>query len=127
MDIVKIAMVGILGSIISLFFIKDFKEYALFVSVIAGIIILGFAVKYLYGVIDVINTYSVKANLDMLNIKAIFKIIGISYIGQFASELCIDSGNKILGTKVSFFTKILILYFSLPLLISLFSYIEEVL
>lgn len=126
MDIVKIAMIGILGSVISLFFIKDNKEYALFISIIAGIIILGFAIKYLYAVIDVVNTYSVKANVDMLNIKAIFKIIAIAYIGQFSSELCLDSGNKTLSTKIDFFTKIMILYFSLPLIISLFSYIEEV-
>ena len=78
MDIEKIAMIGILGSVISLFFIKDNKEYALFISIIAGIIILGFAIKYLYAVIDVVNTYSVKAKVDMLNIKAIFKIIAIA-------------------------------------------------
>ncbi|WP_290771292.1 SpoIIIAC/SpoIIIAD family protein [Anaerofustis sp.] len=127
MDIIKIAIIGILGTVISLFFIKDNKEYAIFISIIAGIIILSFAIKYLYGVIDVINTYSLKANMDMLNIKAIFKIIATSYIGQFASELCLDAGNKTLSTKISFFAKIMIIYFSLPLIISLFSYIEEVL
>lgn len=127
MDIVKISFIGIIGSIISLFFVKTHKEYALFVSVVSALIILTYLLKYAYSIVDVINTYSIKANVDMLNIKALFKVIAVSYIGQFASELCCDSGNNILGSKVAFLTKIMILFFSLPLIVSLFSYIEEVL
>lgn len=127
MDIVKVCMIGILGCMIILFFDKNNKEYTVFISIIAGLIILSFAIKYLYSIVSVVNTYALKASIDSLNIKTVLKIIGVAYIGQFGKEICTDSGNSSLANKVSLFTKVMIIYLSLPLMVSLFSYIEEVL
>ena len=115
MDIIKVMMIGIIGCTLGLFFCKNNKEYALFITIAAGILILMLGIKYIYGIIDVINTYSTKAGINSI------------HIGEFSSNLCLDSGNKTLAAKTGFFAKIMILYFSLPIIISLFSYIEEVL
>ncbi len=127
MEIMKVAGIGLIGCMISAIFTKDNKEYAMFVTIICSVILLSIAVNYIYPVIDVINTYSVKAGVNSLHIKAIFKIIATAYIASFTCDILKDNGNKSLGMRVELCAKVMIVYFSLPIILSLFEYIGDML
>ncbi len=127
MDIINIAGIGIIASIMCLFFAKDNKEFSILISITAGVIIFFSLLSYLYPIIEVVNTYSLRANMNTLHIKAIFKIIATAYIAQFASDICRDSNNSLLSSKIELSARIMIIYFSLPIVVSLFEYIGDML
>lgn len=127
MEIMKVAGIGLISCMLSVLFIKNNKEYAMFITIISSIILLSIAVNYIYPIIDVINTYSLKAGVNSLHIKAIFKIIATSYIASFTCEILNDNNNKALGMKVELCAKVMIIYFSLPIIMSLFEYIGDML
>ena len=52
-------------------------------------------------------------------------MIGITYVAQFASEICKDAGYGAVGTQIEMFGKLSILAMSLPVLTTLLTVIEE--
>ncbi|MDQ0213833.1 stage III sporulation protein AD [Oikeobacillus pervagus] len=56
------------------------------------------------------------ANVNMMYVETILKIIGIAYIAEFASQITKDAGQGALAAKVELAGKILILAMAIPIL-----------
>mgnify|MGYP000270155533 CR=1 FL=1 len=96
MDIIKISLLGVCGVMLG-FFLKGTKpEYAVFVTVGIGIMILGLAagkIEYIFSAVDRLKD---SLPLDEGYLATLIKMIGITYIGQFSAGICRDdraSGN----------------------------------
>jgi len=84
MDIIKIVGIGIVAVII-ITIIKQYKsEFAIYVSIIAGIIIFFMVFDQLSGIINLINELTSKANINSDFIKILLKITGIAFLAEFA-------------------------------------------
>ncbi len=59
---------------------------------------------------------AVNANINMMYLETILKIIGIAYIAEFASQITKDAGQGALASKVELAGKILILAMAVPIL-----------
>ena len=126
MDIFKIILLGITVTILSVI-LKQYKpEFAVQISIAAGVIIF-FAISDLLK-----DTYLFLENLtqsigiDILYINILFKIIGISYLCEFASAICNDAGESAMAIKINIAGKVTLLYLSLPILEKLLTAISEV-
>ena len=126
MDIFKIILLGITVTILSVI-LKQYKpEFAVQISISAGVIIF-FAISDLLK-----DTYLFLENLtqsigiDILYINILFKIIGISYLCEFASAICNDAGESAMAIKINIAGKVTLLYLSLPILEKLLTAISEV-
>ena len=51
-------------------------------------------------------------------------MIGITYVAEFASGICKDSGYGSLGNQIEIFGKLSILGISMPILLALFGTLE---
>ncbi len=93
MDIVKISLLGVCGVMLG-FLLKSTKpEYASFITMAIGLLILGLAVgkvTYLFHTLDKIRE---SLPIDGNYISTLVKMIGITYIGQFSSSICKDVGK----------------------------------
>ena len=90
MDIVKIVGIGIIAVII-ITIIKQYKpEFAIYVSILAGIIIFFMVFENLSGIIDLINDLTLKSNVNSDFIKILLKITGIAFLAEFAVQICMD-------------------------------------
>jgi len=118
MDIIKIAAIGIIASIIIVILKQDKPEIAILIGVAASICILIILVNYLTDVIGLFYLIVQKTGIDDSLFSGIIKIIGVGYITEFASGICEDSGNKSLAEKISLGGKIVILVLSLPILVA---------
>ena len=127
MIIIKIVVIAITSAALIVLLRNENKEYAMFIALTSGIVIFSYLIGFITPVIDVINTYSSKANLNTLHIKAIFKIIATAYIAQFGSDICKDYGSSSIASKIELSAKVMIIYFSLPIIMSLFEFIGEML
>ncbi|GAA0121327.1 MAG: stage III sporulation protein AD [Clostridium argentinense] len=101
-------------------------DIALFISLIAGIIIFLFMISKLTAVINFLQTLANKANIDVIYLDAVFKILGIAYLSSFCSEVCRDAGENSIASKVEFAGKILIITLAMPILMGVMQTILKI-
>ena len=92
MDIVKIAILGIVGALLALMLKGQKKEYELFVTLGVSLCIFYFILSKLQLVISVINQMQDYVTLDTGYIAILIKMIGITYVSEFSANLCKDAG-----------------------------------
>ena len=127
MDIVKIVGIGIIAVII-VTIIKQYKpEFAIYVSILAGIIIFFMVFENLLGIIDLINDLTLKSNVNSDFIKILLKITGIAFLAEFAVQICMDLGESALANKVDLGGKVIIISLSIPILSSLIETVVQIL
>ncbi len=123
MEIFKIVGIGITSAILAMI-VKQYKpEYAIHISIAAGVIIFLLVVAKLASVFEVIKDLTDKIDLDLIYIKSIFKMIGIAYIAEFGAQICKDSGEGSIASKIEFGGKVLIMILAIPILMSIFNLI----
>lgn len=126
-EIVKVVAIGIVAVII-ITIIKQYKpEFAIYVSIVAGIIIFFTVFDKLAGIINIINELSSKANINSEFIKILLKITGIAFLVEFAVQICSDLGESALANKVDLGGKVIIIGLSIPILSSLIETVIQIL
>ena len=126
-DISKIIGIGLIGLII-IVILKQYKpELAIYVSIIAGVLILVFAIEKLTGIINLMQSISNKTNINSSFLKILLKITGITFITEFAVSICSDAGEKAIASKIEIGSKVIIITMSIPIITSLLELVLEIL
>jgi len=76
--------------------------------------------------VNFLQTLSNKANIDIVYLDTVFKILGIAYLTSFCSEICKDAGESSIASKVEFAGKILILTLAIPILMAVMQTILKI-
>ena len=127
MNIFQIVIIGITGTLFTII-LKQYKpEFALVSALATGVVILLCGLAGLEDVIRNIYEIATKYNVNTAYIATVIKIIAIAYICQFSSEICRDSGQGAIASKIEFCAKILILFYSLPIADALLSLVVSIL
>lgn len=125
MDILKIAMLGIMGVFLAIP-LKAYKsEYGMLISLGTCICIFVYLITKLEIVMEYINRLESVLHLDKGYIKLLLKMMGITYVAQFASEICKDAGYQAISAQIEIFGKISILFVSMPVLLALLQTVGE--
>ena len=123
MEIFKIIGIGLITLCLSLIVRQIKPEFSIFISVAGGAIIFIMVVNMLVGLFGEISNITKVAGIDNDLFAALIKIIGIGYITEFASDVCIDAQNSSLAHKIQLAGKITILFLALPIFRSIFDII----
>ena len=127
MEIIKIIGVGLCALII-IIVPKQYKpEFAIYISILAGAIILAMSVANISGVINLMKDISSKANINSQFLGIILKITGIAILTEFAISICKDSGETAIANKIDIGGKAIIITISLPIISSLLETILKIL
>ena len=119
MEIIKIIGIGLIALVIILI-LKQYKpEYAIYVSLIAGILILTLSLGQLSGIINLLKDISSKANINTKLLSLLLKITGISFLTEFAVSVSKDSGETAIANKIDLGGKVLIIVISMPIITAL--------
>lgn len=119
MDVVKVAVLGLMGVMAGLFFKQVRPEYTLYISLATGLLILILAAGKLEAVFVMIRQIQSYLPIKTTYVTAILKMVGIAYIGQFSAGLCRDAGYSSVAGQIELFCKLSILLISLPILLAL--------
>lgn len=122
---------GILGvivlSVCTVLMAVQFKsmkpEYGIYMTIIAAVIIFFFSLGKLRLIFDAIEKIQGYTGFGTY-MPVLIKIIGITYISEFASDICKDSGYGTIGSQIQIFGKLSILAVSMPIFESLFNTID---
>ena len=127
MDIVKIIGIGLIALILIVILKQYRPEFAIYVSIIAGALILIISFSKITGIIDLINNLSSKATIHHEFIGLLIKITGIAILTEFAVSVCKDSGETAIASKVDIGGKIIMISLSIPIIKSLLETIIKIL
>ncbi len=119
MDVLKIAMIGITGTFLAIILKNSKSEYSMLLSMGTCVCIFVYLLTKLEIVVDYVAKIESALQLDEGYIKLLMKMIGITYVAQFASEVCKDAGYAAIGTQVEMFGKVSVLFVSMPLMLAL--------
>ena len=103
------------------------KEYAIYVSIIGGLIILVSSLDILNDIVDFINKISFSTSYNKELVGLLLKITGISILVQYAVTLCKDSGESAIASKIDLGGKVLIISLSIPVISTSLSLLLELL
>lgn len=127
MDIIKIIGIAFIAVIIIVILKQYRPEFAIYASIIAGVLILTLAFGTLSGIIDMINSISSKTNINSDFLVILIKITGIAILTEFAVSICKDSGESAIASKVDIGGKIIIISMSIPIINALMDTVVKIL
>lgn len=127
MEIIKVVSFALAALFIFMLLGERKKELAVLVAIIAGAIIFLALIDKLSEIINFIGTIADKANIDMVYIGIVLKILAIAYLSSFCSEICKDAGASSIASKVEFAGKILVLALAIPILMAVLNSILQIL
>ena len=127
MEIIKIIGIAFIALIIIIMLKQYRPEYAIFISILTGILILFLVMDRLTGIINLIETIQDKFSINTKFIALLIKITGIAFLSEFAVSVCKDSGEAAIASKIEIGSKIIIISMSIPIISSLLELIIEIL
>ena len=126
MEIVKIIGVGFIALIL-IIIMKQYKpEFTMYISIIAGAIIIILSMGRISGIINLLTTFSRKAGINAEYLKILLKITGIAILTEFAVSICKDSGESAIASKIDFGGKIIVISMSIPIISALLELILKI-
>ena len=127
MDIIKIIGVGIIALII-IIIIKQYRpEFTIYVSLIAGAIILMLIMDKLSAIISLLTSLSSKPAINNEFLVLLIQITGIAFLTEFAVSICKDAGESAIANKVDMGGKVIIISMSIPIIASLLETVVKIL
>ena len=122
---IQAVMIGITGVFLALFLKQTKPEYAVCVSVGTGILLLFLVAERLRLVIENIRLIQSAISIQSAYIQVLLKIIGITYISEFATDICRDAGYAAVAGQIGVFAKLSILAVSMPIVSALLQTIQS--
>lgn len=105
-------------------YIKQVRpDFALLVSLSGVLLIFTGIVPRLSVLINDVRTFTQIGGMGQSYVYPVLKIIGITYIVQFASDICLDAGEKALSAHIETLGKITVAFIALPIVEDVFSLI----
>lgn len=127
MEIIKIIGIALLGLIIVIL-IKQYKpEFAIYISLLTGVLILFLSLDRLQEIIALLQSIANKASINSRFLSLLIKITGIAFLSEFAVSICKDAGEGAIASKIEIGSKIIIIAISVPIISSLLEIILKIL
>lgn len=118
-EIVKIIGIGMIAVII-IIVVKQYRpEFAIYISIVAGILILMISLQKMGIIVSLIKSISEKAGINGEFLEILLKITGIAILTEFAVSICKDSGESAIASKIEMGSKVIIISMSIPIISSL--------
>ena len=116
---IQVALIGIVGVLLALQIRTVKPDMAVYLGIATSLLILLLAVDKLEVVLEGVLKIQGYLSIHAAYIQALLKIIGITYVAEFAADICKDAGYGTLAGQIGIFSKLSILAVSMPVLIAL--------
>ena len=114
--------------LIIIIIVKQYRpEFVIYVSIIAGAIILMLIMDKVSSIINLLTALSNKTVVNNEFLTLLIKITGIAFLTEFSVSLCKDSGETAIANKIDIGGKVIIISMSIPIIASLLETIIKIL
>ena len=125
MDLIKVIVIGVVISLLTIFFKQVKPEYSLICIIVGSLILIFYIINAITPIFGYFGEIVNKTGIDKEMFKTLLKIIGVGYLIEFSASICIDSGNTSIADKITLAGKLLIFLLSMPIITSLFNMIMD--
>lgn len=94
-------------------------ELAMLVGVAGSILLFFYIIDLLEQVFGIFSYVLESTNLDSELFIVLLKIIGVGYLTEFSANICSDSGNSAVASKIMLAGKLVIFILAIPIIKSL--------
>lgn len=125
MTIIQAAALGIAAVVFAIQLKALRPEYSVYLILAAGLTIAFLGISRLEVILETARTIGDYIHVENVYLGTLLKMVGITYIAEFASGICKDAGFSALGTQIEMFGKISILAISAPVLVALLETLQR--
>ena len=126
MEIMKLALVGIVGILLAVP-LKSYKaEYGIYIGIAVCLVILGYGMQYFTGILSSIEQLRKYLNNNYSYITVLLKAVGATYACEFCASICKDAGYGGIAGQVEMIGKLYILLIGMPILMALLESIQSI-
>lgn len=126
MEIMKLALVGIVGILLAVP-LKSYKaEYGIYIGIAVCLVILGYGMQYFAGILSSIEQLRKYLNNNYSYLTVLLKAVGATYACEFCAGICKDAGYGGIAGQVEMIGKLYILLIGMPILVALLESIQSI-
>ena len=116
---IKVAVIGLAGALLAVL-VRSYKsEYGSYVILGIAVLIFGLICTQLKSIISAINTFAEYVNIEKKYITILIKMLGITYVAEFATAICKDLGYQSVSAQIEMFARLTLFAISIPVVSSL--------
>lgn len=115
-ELYKIIGTAIVGGIMAITVRKYNETFGMITALAVGVFIFVSLLDLMNGIIYEINVLIQGTGIQNDYIKAVVKVLGITYITQFGADMLRDSGESAIASRCELAGKIFILYLTMPII-----------
>jgi stage III sporulation protein AD len=116
---IQAAMIGITGAFLALQLRQTKPELAVCTGIASSLCLLLLAVQKLEIIVESVKLIQSSISVQSSYMQVLLKIMGITYISEFAADICRDAGYSTIAGQIGVFSKLSILAVSMPIVTAL--------
>lgn len=127
MEIAQIVGLALVTTVLLLILRQEKPVMAVLLSIVFSVVIFIFMIGKITAILDIMKELVNRAGINYFFLATVLKILGVAYLGEFASAICSDAGEQAVARKVEFASKIIIAVLALPIIIAIIESLMELL
>lgn len=127
MSIIQICAAAVAGMLLAVQFKAQKPEYGIYISIALSLLIFFSVLEKIETIAEVIRKIGTYISVDDMYMGTLFKMLGITYVAEFASNNCKDAGYQTIARQIEIFGKLAIMVLSFPVLLAILDTIRKVL
>lgn len=116
MEIIQVVGIGLIATILILVIKEQKPIFAFLLAVAASITIFLFLIGKIGNVIRMLEQLAESSGVQLIYLKTVLKIIGISYVAEMGAQIVRDAGQESIAAKIEMAGKVLILVLAVPII-----------
>lgn len=125
MNIIQVGLLGVVGAILALQLKGGKAEYGIYVTIAAGILVSAAIADRLRIIVEVLRLMESYISPEGTYISLLLKMLGITYVSEFACSICKDAGYQTIAGQIEVFAKLAILALGMPVMMALLQTIRS--
>ncbi|MCD7836202.1 MAG: stage III sporulation protein AD [Lachnospiraceae bacterium] len=123
--IIKISILGIAGVLLAVQFKSTKPEYGIYIGFAMGILIFSYGIRQVETVLGQFSLLKNYLNGMDSYLSVLMKVIGISYVCEFAAGICKDGGFSSVADQIEIMGKLSVMFAGLPILFAIIEQIQS--
>lgn len=115
-EIIQIVGLGLITTFLALVVKEQKPMFAFLLTVFVGVLIFIFLIDQIHMIVTMLQKIAINANINMVYVQTILKIIGIAYIAEFGAQIAKDADQGAIASKIELAGKVFILVMAIPII-----------
>lgn len=116
MEILKVSAFALMAVVIIVLIKQEKKEIGVTISILAAVAMAVYAIVKLNDIVNLLYDLISKVGVNAKYLEIILKVVGIAYIVELTKDVCVDSGETALGSKVEMTGKVVMVAMTIPII-----------